>query len=121
MKWTINFKETKIIGDEKLIVYFCTIKPIEKVIMSTETLFEEEIVEEQVAEHNLIVFNDDVNTFDHVIESLIKICKHDAVQAEQCTTLIHYKGKCDVKTGEFDKLASMCTGLLDRGLSAEVQ
>lgn len=89
--------------------------------MSTETLFEEEVVEKQVAEHNLIVYNDDVNTFDYVIESLIKICKHDPVQAEQCTMLIHYKGRCDVKTGEYEKLTSMCTGLLDRGISAEVE
>ncbi|PWH86672.1 hypothetical protein DIT68_04110 [Brumimicrobium oceani] len=89
--------------------------------MSTETLFEEEVVEKQVAEHNLIVYNDDVNTFDHVIESLIKICKHDAVQAEQCTMLIHYKGKCDVKSGDYEKLKGMCTGLLDRGISAEVE
>ncbi|RYM33475.1 ATP-dependent Clp protease adaptor ClpS [Brumimicrobium glaciale] len=89
--------------------------------MSTETLFEEEVVEKQVAEHNLIVYNDDVNTFDYVIESLIKICKHDSVQAEQCTMLIHYKGRCDVKSGEFEKLTGMCTGLLDRGISAEVE
>jgi len=88
--------------------------------MGTETLFEEEVLETKVAEHNLIVFNDDVNTFDHVIESLIKVCEHDPIQAEQCTTLIHYRGKCDVKSGEFEKLASMCTGLLDRGISAEV-
>ncbi len=89
--------------------------------MSTETLFEEEVVEKQVAQHNLIVYNDDVNTFDHVIESLIKVCNHDAVQAEQCTMLIHYKGKCDVKSGEYTKLTDMCTALLDRGISAEVQ
>lgn len=88
--------------------------------MSTETLFEEEVLEQEVAEHNLIVFNDDVNTFDHVIESLVKICKHDLIQAEQCTMLIHYSGKCDVKSGEFEKLAQMCKSLLDRGLSAEV-
>ncbi|WP_107038887.1 ATP-dependent Clp protease adaptor ClpS [Brumimicrobium mesophilum] len=89
--------------------------------MSTETLFEEEVVEKQVAEHNLIVYNDDINTFDFVIESLIKICKHDSVQAEQCTMLIHYKGRCDVKTGEYEKLTEMCTNLLDRGISAEVE
>ncbi|WP_417265148.1 ATP-dependent Clp protease adaptor ClpS [Brumimicrobium sp.] len=88
--------------------------------MNTETLYEEEVLETQVTEHNLIVFNDDVNTFDHVIESLIKVCDHDPIQAEQCTTLIHYRGKCDVKSGEFEKLARMCTGLLDRGISAEV-
>lgn len=89
--------------------------------MSTETLFEEKVLETQVTEHNLIVYNDDVNTFDHVIESLIKVCKHDPIQAEQCTMLIHYRGRCEVKTGEYEKLAAMCVGLLDRGISAEVQ
>ncbi|HLW39806.1 MAG TPA: ATP-dependent Clp protease adaptor ClpS [Brumimicrobium sp.] len=89
--------------------------------MGTETLFEEEVLETQVAEHNLIVYNDDVNTFDHVIESLIKVCEHDPIQAEQCTMLVHYRGKCDVKSGEYEKLAAMCTGLLDRGISAEIQ
>ena len=89
--------------------------------MSTETLFEEEVVEKQVAEHNLIVYNDDVNTFDHVIEALVKICKHDSVQAEQCTMLIHHKGRCEVKSGEYEKLTGMCTALLDRGISAEVE
>jgi ATP-dependent Clp protease adaptor protein ClpS len=78
-------------------------------------------VEEIVENKDLIVFNDDVNTFDHVIESLIKVCKHKPVQAEQCTWIIHYKGKCQVKRGDFDTLEPMCTALLDRGISAEIQ
>ncbi|MBW7867210.1 MAG: ATP-dependent Clp protease adaptor ClpS [Brumimicrobium sp.] len=86
----------------------------------TETLYEEDVLLEEVAEHNLIVFNDDVNTFDHVIESLIKVCEHDPIQAEQCAMIIHYNGKCDVKAGEYRELAKMCTSLLDRGISAEV-
>ncbi|MGM0479282.1 MAG: ATP-dependent Clp protease adaptor ClpS [Bacteroidota bacterium] len=88
--------------------------------METETLEKNKTAEQLVDEHNLIVFNDDINTFDHVIESLIKVCEHDIVQAEQCTTLIHYKGKCDVKRGDFETLEPMCTALLDRGISAEV-
>ena len=78
-------------------------------------------VEEIVENKDLIVFNDDVNTFDHVIESLIKVCKHKPVQAEQCTWIIHYKGKCQVKRGDFDTLEPMCTALIDRGISAEIQ
>ena len=78
-------------------------------------------VEEIVENKDLIVFNDDVNTFDHVIESLIKVCKHKPVQAEQCTWIIHYKGKCQVKRGDFDTLEPMCTALLHRGISAEIQ
>ncbi len=89
--------------------------------METETLEKNKTSEQLVDKHNLIVFNDDVNTFDHVIESLIKVCEHDIVQAEQCTTLIHYKGKCEVKRGDYETLEPMCTALLDRGISAEVQ
>lgn len=89
--------------------------------MSTETLLEKEIVEKEVAERSLVVFNDDYNTFDFVIESLIKVCKHNLIQAEQCTMLVHYTGKCQVKTGEYNKLEPMCTALLDRGISAEIQ
>ncbi|MFA5574099.1 MAG: ATP-dependent Clp protease adaptor ClpS [Brumimicrobium sp.] len=89
--------------------------------MNTETLFEDEVLEQVVEERSLVVFNDDINTFDHVIESLIKVCKHNPIQAEQCTMLIHYTGKCQVKTGEYDKLAEMCTSLHDKGITAEVQ
>lgn len=88
--------------------------------MNTETLYEEEILEQLVDERNLIVFNDDVNTFDFVIESLIKVCDHNPLQAEQCTMLIHYTGKCDVKSGKHEELTKMCTALLDRGITAEV-
>lgn len=87
----------------------------------TETLAEELAVETLVENLDLIVFNDDVNTFDHVIESLIKVCKHETTQAEQCTWIIHYNGKCQVKHGSFEKLEPMCTALLDRGISAEIQ
>jgi len=86
-----------------------------------ETAFENLIVEQQVEQKDLIVFNDDFNTFDHVIDSLIKVCKHKPIQAEQCAWLIHHKGKCQVKRGEYDTLEPMCTALLDRGLSAEIQ
>lgn len=68
----------------------------------------------------LVLHNDDVNTFDFVIESLIDICHHTVLQAEQCTWLVHYKGKCDVKNGSYDFLEPMCTALLERGLSAEI-
>lgn len=87
----------------------------------TQVLDEVEVVEQVVDSKNLIVFNDDFNTFDHVIESLIKVCKHEPIQAEQCTWLVHYKGKCQVKAGDFDTLEPMCTALLDRGITAEIQ
>jgi ATP-dependent Clp protease adaptor protein ClpS len=91
--------------------------------MSTYTQQEELLLEEIDVkdEKQLIIYNDDVNTFDHVINSLIDVCKHDSLQAEQCTLIIHYKGKCSVKMGDFEKLEPMCVALHDRGLSAEIE
>ena len=87
--------------------------------MDTEVLVEEK-VKEELKDLNQIVYNDDVNTFDWVIESLIEVCEHEPLQAEQCTILVHYKGKCGVKTGEYNKLEPICSALLERGLSAEI-
>ena len=90
--------------------------------MSTkEQVLEEVLVEEQVGLNNeIIVYNDDVNTFDHVIETLIRVCNHTPEQAEQCSIIIHYKGKCTVKTGALDELKPQCSSLLEAGLSAEI-
>src|SRR5436190_21333720 len=66
----------------------------------------------------LVLYNDDVNTFEHVIEALIEVCEHDLVQAEQCTYIVHYNGKCSVKNGSYLKLKPLKEGLTDRGLSA---
>lgn len=91
--------------------------------MSTiEKVQEEVLVDEQVGINNeIILFNDDVNTFDHVIETLIRVCQHEPLQAEQCAILVHYKGKCSVKNGSFEELTPYCSALLDAGLSAEIQ
>lgn len=70
--------------------------------------------------YKLVVHNDDVNTFDFVIMCLINICEHTPEQAEQCTMLIHYKGKCTVKTGALEKLKPMHQALLGKGLSSEI-
>ncbi|MGB5418197.1 ATP-dependent Clp protease adaptor ClpS [Algibacter sp.] len=90
--------------------------------MSTkEKASEELLVEEAVLTQNeIVLFNDDVNTFDHVIDTLIYACEHTAEQAEQCAILVHYKGKCTVKTGEYKELKPRCSMLLDAGLSAEI-
>lgn len=69
---------------------------------------------------DLVVFNDDVNTFDHVINTLIRVCKHTAEQAEQCTLLIHYKGKCAVKSGTFDFLRPMREAICEAGIDARI-
>ncbi len=90
--------------------------------MSLETIFEEEVLlkEQAVSENNLILFNDDVNTFDHVIEMLMKVCDHDSIQAEQCAFLVHFTGKCAVKKGGFDELKIMSEILSDAGLTVEI-
>ncbi len=78
----------------------------------------DEVVDTDV--HNLVVFNDAVNTFDHVIATLIDVCEHTPEQAEQCTLLIHYKGKCSVKNGSWEELVPMRNEICRRGISAEV-
>ena len=78
------------------------------------------LLEDQDELRSLVVFNDEVNTFDHVINTLIEVCGHEPQQAEQCTLLIHHKGKCSVKNGTFEELAPLCTAIQDRGISADV-
>lgn len=83
---------------------------------------EQVLTEEKVVElSDLIIYNDDVNTFEFVIESLVKICEHTSIQAEQCTWIIHHNGKCAVKRGAFEKLKPMAEAFLDRGISAKIE
>lgn len=70
--------------------------------------------------NDLVVFNDDVNTFEHVIETLIKVCRHVPEQAEQCTWIIHHRGKCTVKTGSFEELKPMRSGITEAGIDARI-
>ena len=70
--------------------------------------------------HTLMVYNDEVNTFEYVIDTLIEVCEHTPEQAEQCTLLIHYKGKCSVKNGSWEELVPMRNEICRRGISAEV-
>lgn len=90
--------------------------------MSTKEKNQEEVnvLDAVVFQHEIVLHNDDVNTFDHVIDSLIDVCEHTFEQAEQCATLVHYKGKCTVKSGEFKDLEPRCSKLLQLGLSAEL-
>lgn len=90
--------------------------------MSHQELYKEEVlVDEQEAHlHEIVLYNDDVNTFDHVINMLVLACDHTPEQAEQCSIIVHYKGKCAVKTGEYDDLKPRCSKLLQAGLSAEI-
>ncbi|SDX19400.1 ATP-dependent Clp protease adaptor ClpS [Aequorivita viscosa] len=90
--------------------------------MSTKEKIQEDIsvAEQESNQNEIVLYNDEVNTFDHVINTLIYACDHTPEQAEQCTILVHYKGKCTVKTGDFNELKPRCTILLDAGLSAEI-
>ena len=71
--------------------------------------------------HEIILYNDDVNTFDHVINCLIRICSHELIQAEQCAWLVHQKGRCKVKNGSIKQLRAMCEALLENGLTAQIE
>ena len=90
--------------------------------MNPEIEIQEEVgsLEKVVNQYEIVLFDDDVNTFDFVIESLIQVCDHSLEQAEQCTWLVHFKGKCTVKTGELKDLQSRCSKLQQLGLSAEL-
>ncbi len=77
-------------------------------------------VVETVDVHDLVVFNDDINTFQHVINTLIRVCQHTPEQAEQCTYIIHFKGKCTVKTGSWDELRPMREAICEVGIDAKI-
>ena len=71
-------------------------------------------------ERIMILHNDEINSFDYVIKSLVDICNHDAYQAEQCAFITHYKGKCDIKNGTYKKLAPLKNQLIEKGLSITI-
>jgi ATP-dependent Clp protease adaptor protein ClpS len=77
--------------------------------------------EEAVPGHQLVVYNDEVNTFEYVTLTLMEVCEHSPEQAEQCTLMIHYRGRCGVKSGEFDALVAMRNEICRRGISAEIE
>ena len=90
--------------------------------MSTKEKYLEELLQDEktVKQHEIVLFNDDVNTFEHVIDTLIDVCEHTPEQAEQCSLIVHYNGKCTVKTGEYTELKPRCSRLLQAGLNAEI-
>lgn len=69
----------------------------------------------------LLLHNDEVNTFDYVIESLVEVCNHSGIQAEQCAMIAHYKGMCEIKRGSYNELKEMQTGLAGRGLISTIE
>ncbi len=80
-----------------------------------------DVITELASKYSLIVWNDEVNTFEWVIETLIKICSHSPEQAEQCAMLIHTQGKYAVKKGDYETLKPMCDAITDRGIGATIE
>ncbi|MCX7548271.1 ATP-dependent Clp protease adaptor ClpS [Xanthomarina sp. F1114] len=90
--------------------------------MSTKEKIQEQGSVDTLEQMNneIVLYNDEVNTFDHVINTLVYVCDHTPEQAEQCSIIVHYKGKCTVKTGVYKELEPRCSMLLEAGLSAEI-
>lgn len=90
-----------------------------------ETIVEidlDKLLKESISENKcLMLYNDDVNTFENVINSLMDYCGHSMVQAEQCANIVHYNGKCDVKHGNIDTLVPIYNALLDRKLTVKIE
>jgi ATP-dependent Clp protease adaptor protein ClpS len=80
-----------------------------------------DVMTDHVDPCNLIVWNDEVNTFEWVIETLIDVCGHSPEQAEQCSYFIHYRGKYAVKNGQYDELKPLCDAITERGIGATVE
>jgi len=89
--------------------------------MKGEALHKKDSLKKDEEKYILILYNDDVNTFTHVIKSLVEVCGHDDYQAEQCAMLTHLKGRCDIKTGSKEMLLSMNRTLKVRGLISKVE
>lgn len=95
--------------------------PSTKPYVDPAQLEEVDLLTDETTGHQLIVWNDDVNTFEWVIATLIEICHHSQEQAEQCALLIHTQGKYGVKHGSYDILKPMCEAILDRSISATIE
>lgn len=89
--------------------------------MKERTLHKNEKLKRGGESGSLILYNDEINTFDHVIKSLVEVCGHDAVQAEQCALIVHFKGSCEVKIGIPEILNAMSRSLNSKGLKSKVE
>ena len=90
-------------------------------MVKEKTKKRESASEKQREMKSLMLYNDEVNTFEFVIESLVDVCSHEEIQAEQCALTAHLKGKCSVKSGDQEILEPMMKALLDRGLMADIR
>jgi ATP-dependent Clp protease adaptor protein ClpS len=89
--------------------------------MKEKILHKDDKLQSSNGSATLVLYNDDVNTFDHVIKSLVEVCGHDSVQAEQCAMIVHFKGSCDVKIGMVEVLNAMSRSLNLKGLNSKVE
>jgi len=89
--------------------------------MKEKALHQDDKLKNGKESSSLILYNDEINTFNHVIESLVKVCGHDSVQAEQCALIVHFKGSCEVKSGLAEVLNAMSRSLNERGLRSKVE
>jgi len=89
--------------------------------MKEKTLHKDDKLNSGSESGSLILYNDEINTFEHVIKSLVEICGHDAVQAEQCALIVHFKGSCEVKLGVVEVLNAMSRSLNAKGLNSKVE
>jgi len=109
-------------SDGIIFYYFCS---MQQWATNTKEQYKEDseidVLEITTHPFNLIVWNDEVNTFDWVIETLMEVCNHTEEQAEQCALLIHFKGKYAVKNGDYDTLKPMCNSITERGINATVE
>lgn len=78
-------------------------------------------IQELISEFTIVLYNDDINTFDHVINCLVKICEHEPLQAEQCAWIVHLNGKCSVKSGIYEEMEPICLQLMNKGLSVKIE
>ena len=86
-----------------------------------ETAMDVETLTEVEAPYSLVVWNDEVNSFDWVIQTLIEVCHHSMEQAEQCAMIIHTQGKYAVKRGSYEELKPMCDAITERGIGATIE
>jgi ATP-dependent Clp protease adaptor protein ClpS len=89
--------------------------------MKEKTLHKDDRLKSGSESSSLILYNDDINTFEHVIKSLVEVCGHDTVQAEQCALIVHFKGSCEVKIGVVEVLNAMSRSLNAKGLNSKVE
>ena len=101
-------------------MYFCPVKGIHP-HTETDILEETDLLTSTEDPCNLIVWNDEVNTFEWVIETLMEVCGHSAEQAEQCAYIIHFRGKYAVKNGSYEDLKPQCDAITERGINATVE